>query len=128
MKITYNTPLIKKLNIKFIKIHKNTVIAKMPVVHQINGLMHGGVSVVLAETVGGVLSTNNIQNNEISMCIEISANHLKYTKNGYIIANSNIIHKGKTLHFINVSIEDNKQQIISICKMTNIILLKNKLK
>lgn len=125
-KISKNT-LMQTLNITYINVGKNFLIAKMPVkttVHQPFGFLHGGATVALAESVGSMLSYNIINNKKLYvLCIEISANHINYKKNGIIFAKAFLINKNERIHFIQIKIFD-KKKIISQCKMTNFICYK----
>jgi len=118
--------LIELLEIEFIEVGKDFLKAKMPVtskVHQPMGLLHGGASVALAESVGSSASLLfvDIEKYEVRG-IEISANHLKSKKEGTIFATAKIIHKGKTIHLWEIKITDEQDQLISLCKLTNIVL------
>jgi len=118
--------LIEVLEIKFIEVGKDFLKAKMPVtakVHQPMGLLHGGASVALAESVGSSASLLfvDIEKYEVRG-IEISANHLKSKKEGTVFATAKIIHKGKTIHLWEIKITDEEDQLISLCKLTNILL------
>jgi len=124
-KFCQNT-MIELLEIEFIEVGKDFLKAKMPVtpkVHQPLGLLHGGASVALAESVGSSASLLfvDIEKYEVRG-IEISANHLKSKKEGTIFATARIIHKGRTIHLWEIKITDEEDQLISICKLTNIIL------
>jgi 1,4-dihydroxy-2-naphthoyl-CoA hydrolase len=123
--INKNT-LMETLDIKYIDIGDDFLVAQMPVnnkVHQPMGLLHGGASVALAESVGSAASYLFIdrQHQEIRG-IEISANHLKSIREGMVYATAKLIHKGRTLHLWEIKIKDNQDNLISICKITNIIL------
>jgi len=118
--------LIEVLEIEFIEVGKDFLKAKMPVttkVHQPMGLLHGGASVALAESVGSSASLLfvDIEKYEVRG-IEISANHLKSKKEGIVFATAKIIHKGKTIHLWEIKITDEEDQLISLCKLTNIVL------
>lgn len=123
-KISNNT-LMQTLNITYINVGKNFLIAKMPVikaVYQPFGILHGGAIVALAESVGSMLSYYIINNEKLCvLCIEISANHLNSKKNGVVFAKASLIYKGKRIHFVQIKIFDIKKKIISQCKMTNFI-------
>ena len=98
----------------------------MPVnsrVHQPMGLLHGGASVALAESVGSAASIMfvNPEKSEVRG-IEISANHVKAKKEGIVTATARIIHKGASIHLWEIKIEDENQKLISLCKLTNMIL------
>ncbi|WP_185869471.1 PaaI family thioesterase [Blattabacterium cuenoti] len=122
---------LNTMKIKFIFISPKieTLIAKMPInknILQPFGYLHGGASITLAESVGCSLSFINLEKSNYNIFnIEISANHIKCIKKGILFAKAKILHKGKTLHFIHVNVY-NEKKIISLCKMTNIIL-KNKI-
>jgi len=100
----------------------------MPVnsrVHQPDGILNGGATMALAESVGSPTSLLAIDQDKYSVRgIEFSANHLRSVKNGIITATAKIIHKGKTIHLVEIKVEDERQRVISICKITNFILAK----
>ena len=91
------------------------------------GLLHGGASVALAESVGSAASMLYV-NSELSEVrgIEISANHLKAKRNGIVTATARIVHKGRSIHLWEIRITDENDSLISLCKLTNMILPKRK--
>ena len=120
--------LMQTLEIEYIEIGKDYLIAKMPVnpkVHQPMGLLHGGATVALAESVGSAASMIfvDIQKYEVRG-IEISANHLKSIKDGNVYAKATIIHKGRSIHLWEIKITNENGDLISLCKLTNMILEK----
>lgn len=123
--------LMQTLNIEFIDAGADFLVAKMPVnssVHQPMGLLHGGASVALAESVGSAASHFFINNeNQEVRGIEISANHLKSIREGVVFGTARIIHKGKTLHLWEIKITDEAGNLISLCKLTNMVLSKKKI-
>ncbi|WP_238785478.1 PaaI family thioesterase [Blattabacterium cuenoti] len=127
---TKNT-LMHFLQIKYINIDHDSLIGKMIIdkqktFFQPEGFIHGGIITSLAESIGSTLSliyVNKILFNVFN--IEIAVNHIKHIKTGILFAKAKMIHTGKTLHFINVKIFNNDNNIISFCKMTNIIISKN---
>jgi uncharacterized protein (TIGR00369 family) len=89
------------------------------------GLLHGGATVALAESVGSMASHLFVDTTKFEVRgIEINANHLKSKKEGVISATARIIHKGRTTHLWEIRIVDEEEKLISICKLTNIILPK----
>ncbi|ACY40213.1 hypothetical protein BLBBGE_191 [Blattabacterium sp. (Blattella germanica) str. Bge] len=115
----------------FLSTKLDLLIAKMPINNKILqpfGYLHGGATITLAESVGCSLSfiseKNEKKDNFNVFNIEISANHIRYVKKGILFAKSKIFHKGKTLHVIQIDIYNEKKNIISFCKMTNIIIRK----
>ncbi len=124
-KFSKNT-LMETLEMKFIDAGEDFLTAQMPVnsrVHQPMGLLHGGASVALAESVGSAASIMFI-NPEIQEVrgIEISANHLKSKREGMVYGTARIIHKGRSLHLWEIRIVDEENNLISLCKLTNMVL------
>lgn len=127
--ISKNT-LMETLNIKYIDAGPDYLTASMPVnpsVHQPMGLLHGGASVALAESVGSAASFLfvNGEHSEVRG-IEISANHLKAKREGMVTATAKIIHKGKSIHLWEIRITDENDSLISLCKLTTMVLPKRK--
>ena len=127
--ISKNT-LMETLHINYIDAGPDFLVATMPVnpaVHQPMGLLHGGASVALAESVGSAASLM-IVNTELSEVrgIEISANHLKAKKEGIVTATARILHKGASIHLWEIRITDEKEALISLCKLTTMVLPKRK--
>lgn len=123
--------LMETLDIEFIDIGDDFVVAKMPVsskVHQPDGVLHGGASVALAESVGSVASHIFLDSSEFFIRgIEISANHIKSISEGDVYAKATFIHKGRTTQLWNIRITDEQDNLISLVKLTTIALPKNKL-
>ena len=124
-KLNKNT-LMETLQIKFIDVGDDFLTAKMPVnssVYQPYGILHGGATAALAETVGSCASALFIDTKtKIVKGIELSINHLKSKKEGTVFGTAKNIHKGKTTHLWEIKVVDENQQLISICKLTNIVL------
>jgi len=125
---TSKNTLMETLNIKFLEASTDKVVASMPVnskVHQPDGILHGGASVALAETVGSFASALSI-NRETHMVrgIEITANHLRSIKEGLIIATAIPLHKGRTTQLWEIRIIDEDERLISLCKLSTIVLSK----
>jgi uncharacterized protein (TIGR00369 family) len=123
--------LMETLEIEFIDAGEDFLVAKMPVnprIHQPMGLLHGGASVALAESVGSAASMLFVNPEESEIRgIEISANHLRSKKEGIVFGTAKIIHKGRSLHLWEIKITDEQGKLISLCKLTNMVLqIKNK--
>ncbi|WP_348822941.1 PaaI family thioesterase [Flavobacterium aestuarii] len=120
--------LMETLKIEYIDAGPDFLTAKMPVnssVHQPMGLLHGGASVALAESVGSAASHFFIDaKSQEVRGIEISANHLKSIREGFVFGTARIIHKGKSLHLWEIKITDEAGNLISLCKLTNMVLTK----
>ncbi|MGK0412457.1 MAG: 1,4-dihydroxy-2-naphthoyl-CoA hydrolase [Polaribacter sp.] len=118
--------LMETLEIEFVDVGENFVTAKMPVnskVYQPYGILHGGATAALAETVGSCASALFVDTKtKIIKGIELSINHLKSKKEGVVFGIAKPIHKGRTTHLWEIRIVDEDDQLISICKLTNIVL------
>lgn len=128
--ISKNT-LMETLEIEYIDAGEDFLVARMPVtprIHQPMGLLHGGASVALAESVGSAASMLLV-NNDLSEIrgIEISANHLRAKRTGMVTGTARIVHQGKSIHLWEIKITDENNKLISICKLTNMVLPKRKL-
>jgi uncharacterized protein (TIGR00369 family) len=128
--ISKNT-LMETLEIKYIDAGEDFLVAQMPVnprIHQPMGLLHGGASVALAESVGSAASMLLV-NNDLSEIrgIEIAANHLRAKRTGMVTGTARIVHQGKSIHLWEIKITDENGKLISICKLTNMVLPKRKL-
>ena len=128
-KVCKNT-LMETLEIEFTDIGEDFLIAKMPVnsrVHQPDGVLHGGASVALAESVGSMASYIFLDTDKFFVRgIEISANHLKSLKEGWVFAKATFVHKGRTTQLFEIRITDEAANLISIVKLTTIALPKEK--
>jgi uncharacterized protein (TIGR00369 family) len=123
--------LMGTLHIEYVDAGEDFLTATMPVnssVHQPMGLLHGGATVALAESVGSAASMLFV-NPELSEVrgIEIAANHLKSKRDGIVTATAKIIHKGRSIHLWEIRILDEKGSLISLCKLTNMVLPKRKI-
>ena len=120
--------LMETLDIEYVDVGENFLIARMPVspkVHQPDGVLHGGASVALAESVGSAASYVFLDGNNFYIRgIEIAANHVKSTRDGFVYAKASILHKGRTTQLWEIRITDGEGQLISNCKLTTIALPK----
>ena len=125
--INKNT-LMETLDINYTEIGEDYLVATMPVnsrVHQPMGLLHGGASVALAESVGSAASHYFLDHKEHEVRgLEINANHVRAIREGTVKATARMLHKGRTTLLWEIKIEDEKNRLISICKLTCIILTK----
>jgi 1,4-dihydroxy-2-naphthoyl-CoA hydrolase len=122
--------LNETLNIKYVDLGEDFLVATMPVnasVHQPDGILNGGATMALAESVGSSATMLFLDPEKFEVRgIEISANHLKSKRAGTIYATAKIIHKGRSLHLWEIRIVDENDQLISLCKLTNMVLPKRK--
>jgi uncharacterized protein (TIGR00369 family) len=124
--ITKNT-LMETLGIEFTRLEGNYLEATMPVnsrVYQPAGLLHGGASVALAESIGSCGSFLLVKDSGAKVVgIEINANHIKSTQSGIVTAKASIVHQGKRTHVWEIRIMSEDDELLSICRLTNMILL-----
>ena len=122
--------LVETLGIEFIDVGENFLIARMPVtpkVHQPDGVLHGGATVALAESVGSAASHIFLDAAEFYVRgIEISANHVKSIKEGFVYARGSVLHMGKTTQLWDIKVTNADNELISNCKLTTIALPRKK--
>ncbi len=120
--------LIDTLDITFTDVTENSITATMPVtsrVHQAFGILHGGASVALAETLGSCLSFINIDTeNYYAVGTNINSNHLRAKTDGILTATASFIRKGRTLHVSQIEIIDEDGKLINHTTMTNNVIAK----
>ena len=120
--------LMETLEMSFIDIGENFLTATMPVnsrVFQPDGVLHGGATVALAESVGSAASYLSVdREKQMVRGIVISANHLKSVTEGFIYAKATPIHKGRTTQLWEIKITDDENKLISHCKLSTMILNK----
>jgi uncharacterized protein (TIGR00369 family) len=118
--------LMETLEIEFVDVGEDFLAARMPVtqkVYQPEGILHGGATVALAETVGSAaVAVFNRDPGVITRGIEISANHVKSVKEGHVIATARPIHLGGTTQLWEIKVTDDDNNLISLCKLTTITL------
>ena len=120
--------MVQHLGIQFIEIGSNYLVAKMPVdhrTHQPMGLLHGGASVALAETLGSVAAHCTIDLSKFyCVGLEINANHLKGARDGYVYGTARPIHIGRSTQVWEIRIENEKQELVCISRITMAVLAK----
>ncbi len=120
---------IKNLGIEIIEITESTVSAKMPVderTKQPMGLLHGGASVLLIESIGSIGSSLMVDlEREYPVGLEVNANHVGSASSGFVIGTGKVIHEGKKTHIWSVEIRDEESnRLISIGRLTVMIVEK----
>lgn len=116
----------KTLDIIFTDVTDDTLTATMPVtakVHQPYGILHGGASCVLAETLGSSLSVLHVDTEKFApVGTNINSNHLRSVKKGIVTGTARFIRKGNTMHVSEIEIRDEKGTLINHTTMTNNII------
>lgn len=120
--------LMETLEIEIIDFTDHTLTARMPVtsrVHQPDGVLHGGATAALAESVGSFASHIFTNTDEFFVRgLEITANHLKSVKSGFIFAKASFLHRGRTTQLLDIRVTDADENLISICRLSTITLPK----
>lgn len=110
------------LDIKLVTAEKDRVVATMPVGpnhRQQVGYLHGGVSVVLAESIASLGSVLNIDaEKQMAFGLEISANHLRPKREGILTGVATPIHRGRTTHVWDIKISDENDKLICVSRCT----------
>jgi uncharacterized protein (TIGR00369 family) len=127
---TSKNTLMETLNIEMVDFGDNFLVARMPVtprVHQPDGVLHGGATAALAESVGSFASHIFTNTDEMFVRgLEITANHLKSVKDGYVYARASFLHKGRTTQLLDIRVTDEADNLVSICRLSTISLPKKK--
>ena len=120
--------LEETLEIEFIDIGEDFIIAKMPVTSKVlqpDGVLHGGATAALAESVGSAASYFSIdREKQIVRGMVISCNHLKGVTEGFVYGKATPIHKGRTTQLWEIKVTDDNDNLISHCKLSTMILNK----
>lgn len=122
--------LISHVGIEFVEIGDDFLRARMPVdqrTRQPMGILHGGASVVLAETLGSAASNLALNRDEYyAVGLEINANHVRSVASGSVIGTARPYHLGKTTQVWEMQIHDENGNLVCVSRMTNAVLKKEK--
>jgi len=122
--------LMETLNIEMVDYGPDFLVARMPVdsrVYQPDGVLHGGATAALAESVGSFASHIFLDvSNKFVRGIEITANHLKSVTEGYVYAKATFLHKGSTTQLLDIRVTDDNDNLVSICRLSTISLPRKK--
>lgn len=114
------------LKMECVELTENSISIKMPVdwfTKQPMGLLHGGASAALAETIGSVASYLIIDN-KINSCVgvEINCNHLKPARTGHVLATATPFHIGQSIHVWDIKIKNDANQLVCVSRLTVSVL------
>lgn len=114
------------IGIELMEVGADYLKARMPVDHRTKqpyGLLHGGASCVLAETIGSIASSLVIdQERFISVGLEINANHVRSAREGFVTGTATPLHLGSTTHVWDIKIKDEKDKLVCVSRHTVAIL------
>ena len=113
----------KQLGIEFTEIGEDFITAKMPVdhrTHQPFGILHGGASVVLAESLGSVASMLSLADPEKQRAVglEISANHIRAVREGWVYGRVTALHVGRSTHVWEIKITNEAGKLVCVSRLT----------
>jgi len=122
-----NNTIAGHLGIEYVEVGDDYVIARMPVdhrTHQPFGILHGGASVVLAETVGSIASYLILPEaaHQYAVGLDINANHIRGVKSGWVYGKATPIHIGRTTHVWEIRITTEDGKLVCISRLTMAIL------
>ncbi|MCE7070002.1 MULTISPECIES: hotdog fold thioesterase [Dyadobacter] len=111
------------LGIEFTEIGNDYITARMPVdkrTHQPFGILHGGASVVLAETLGSIASFLCLPDpdKQHAVGLEINANHIRSARAGFVYGTVRPIHLGRTTHIWDIQITNEERKLVCISRLT----------
>jgi len=110
------------LGIEWVELGNDFIKARMPVDHRTKqpyGLLHGGASCVLSETVGSIASAMVVDHAKfICVGLEINANHVRSAREGYVTGVASPLHLGSNTHVWDVRIYDEIQKLVCVSRLT----------
>lgn len=117
------------LEIEYLEIGDDYLTARMPVIgktKQPMGLMHGGASAALAESVGSVCAMMCVDHTtETIVGLELNINHIKAMREGFVIAICRPIHIGRKTHVWDIKITNEAKELVSIARLTTMVISKS---
>ena len=120
--------LVEGLGITYIPSAPGTFAATMPVDRrtvQPMGLLHGGATAALAETLGSMGSAMLLDHEKFAVVgIELNANHLKSVRRGTVTATGTLLHKGRTTHVWDIRVHNEAGELVAVCRLTNVVITK----
>ena len=120
--------MVAHLGITFMPGVPGTFTATMPVdrrTKQPMGLLHGGATAALAETLGSMGSAMLVDlEKEAVVGIELNANHLKSATAGLVTATGTLLHKGRTTHVWDIRVTNEDGGLVAVCRLTNMVIAK----
>lgn len=118
---TSKNTLIEHLNILYTEVGDDYICATMPVcsfTHQPLGMLHGGASVVLAETLGSVAANFCVDDNAYCVGLDINANHVRAMRSGLVIGKATPIHLGVSTQVWQINISDERGRLVCTSRLT----------
>lgn len=114
------------IGIEWVEVGPDFIKARMPVDHRTKqpyGLLHGGASAVLAETLGSVGSALVVDHTKFyCVGIEINANHIRSARSGYVTGHVSPLHLGRQTHVWDIRIYNEEEKLVCVSRLTVAVL------
>jgi 1,4-dihydroxy-2-naphthoyl-CoA hydrolase len=119
--------IVGHLGIEFLEATETYLTARMPVdkrTHQPFGILHGGASVVLAESLGSTASVLRLEDplKQRAVGLEINANHIRSVSSGWVYGTCTAIHIGRSTHVWDIRITDEQDRLVCVSRLTIAII------
>ncbi len=121
----HRNTLAEHLEIKIVELGDDFMKASMPVdnrTHQPRGILHGGASVVLAESVGSFAANLVLEDGFFAVGLDINANHIKMVRSGLVIATATPAHLGRSTQVWDIRIHDEADKLVCVSRLTMAVL------
>ena len=116
------------LEMEFVEIGDDFLKMRMPVIDKTKqpmGLLHGGATAALAETIGSICAHMSVdQNTESIVGLELNINHIRAMREGWVYAICKAHHIGRTTHVWDIEIKDENEKLVSISRLTTMVIKK----
>ncbi len=118
----FNTNMTQFLGIEYLEVGDDYITGKMPVderTKQPMNFLHGGASVVFAESLGSIASNMLVDQTKFACFgMEINANHVKSVNSGFVYGRAELLHKGKSTHIWNIKITNEDEELVCFSRLT----------
>ncbi|WP_282150134.1 hotdog fold thioesterase [Vibrio diabolicus] len=118
---TSKNTLIEHLQIEYTDFTDDSLTATMPVcsfTHQPLGMLHGGASVVLAETLGSLAANFSVDEGSYCVGLDINANHVRAMRSGHVIGTAKPVHLGISTQVWQIDITDERGRLVCTSRLT----------
>ncbi|MDH0201173.1 hotdog fold thioesterase [Comamonas aquatica] len=116
---------VAHLGIEITEVGDDYLVGRVPVDHRTKqpfGLLHGGVSVVLAETLGSIAAFHTSPEGHLAVGLDINANHLRAVRSGWVTGTARPVHIGRTTQVWQIDMVDERGQMNCVSRITMAIL------
>lgn len=116
---------VERLGIEFLEVGDDFIKARVPVderTRQPYGILHGGVSVVLAETLGSCGAAFSLETGYRAVGLDINANHIKATTHGWVTGIARPVHRGRTTHVWQIDLTNDAGELTCVSRITMAVL------